>query len=100
MLYFYYCTDHPGSKDLRLEFLSAHLQYIETNMPSIKVAGPISRKAGLAFEGSLYIIEAMSQPLADAIFEADPYFKANIWITVQRQCFQAFAGTWVGGKKW
>jgi uncharacterized protein len=63
------------------------------------VAGPLRTADGPTI-GSLLVYKAASEAQARALLEADPYFRADIWASVEIQPFWAVAGDWVGGKTW
>jgi uncharacterized protein YciI len=48
----------------------------------------------------LLVVKAASVAEAHALVEADPYFKADFWTSVDIQPFWGVAGAWVGGKTW
>lgn len=99
-LYAIFCRDKPGSKPVRMAHLSSHLSHIETVMDRIKLAAPLRDDAGEAFTGALLIITASSSADARAFIEADPYYHAGIWDSVEIDKLGTSAGEWVGGKSW
>jgi hypothetical protein len=62
-------------------------------------AGPL-RDAEGNFTGSLVVVKAESEEDARAFLTNDPYFKADIWSSIEIRAFNAAAGDWVGGKTW
>ncbi|ABI76203.1 YCII domain protein [Hyphomonas neptunium ATCC 15444] len=99
-LYTIFCRDRPGSRPVRMAQLSRHLSHIETVMDRIKLAAPLRDDAGEAFTGALLVITASSIADARAFIEADPYYQAGIWDTVEIDRLGMSAGEWVGGKSW
>ena len=100
MLFQFFCTDFTtNTTSLRQEYLVSHLQWVESNMASIRVAGP-RLDDDERILGSLYIIEAETKQRALKLLESDPYHQAAIWQSITCTEFKAYAGTWVGGKNW
>ena len=46
------------------------------------------------------MIKADDETGARAKFEADPYFTAGVWQSINTAPFMAVAGDWVGGAAW
>lgn len=93
------CLDKPGADIARIrqEKLPNHLAHIETTIDDILVAGPIFSPDGTAACGSLLIYKTDSQQKAQAMLEADPYYKAEIWQEISYSVFYGAAGDAVGG---
>ncbi|XQW83563.1 YciI family protein [Thalassotalea piscium] len=100
MLVMFHCYDKNNQQAKRNDALVPHLAWVEINMESIKVAGPLLQEETKNIIGSLYIIEADNIDNAKQIFQDDPYFKADIWQQIVTTEFKDYAGTWVGGKNW
>lgn len=99
MLVEFHCLDKkPSMQDVRLTLLKEHLIWVENNMSSIYVAGPLKQDNTII--GSLYIIEADSVEQAKEILFSDPYYHGAIWEKIEINEFNAYAGKWVGGKNW
>ncbi|MDO6560467.1 YciI family protein [Paraglaciecola chathamensis] len=99
MLVQFHCVDKtPSQQDKRLENLGAHLAWVESNMAQICVAGPLKQDEQIV--GSLYILDASTVQQAKTLLFSDPYYLADIWASIKIQTFNAYAGTWVGGKNW
>ncbi|WP_166425593.1 YciI family protein [Paraglaciecola sp. 20A4] len=99
MLVHFNCLDKdPSMQVKRMQYLPAHLAWVEEKMVHIRVAGPL--KISGEIMGSLYIIEADSTDQAKDILFSDPYYHAGIWASIDVQEFNAYAGSWVGGKNW
>lgn len=99
-LYSIVCRDKPGSKPTRMAHLADHLAHIEAVLDRIKLAAPLRDDAEQDFTGSVLVVTASSIADARAFIEADPYFKADIWESVQVDKLGMAAGDWVGGKPW
>lgn len=99
MLVQFNCLDkQPAMQEARMQHLAAHLAWVEANMVHIRVAGPLKDQAKII--GSLYVLEAEDMKQATAILHSDPYYLAHIWASVDKFEFNAYAGSWVGGKNW
>lgn len=99
-LYTIVCRDKSGSKPTRMALLNDHITHIDTVFDRIKIAAPLRDDADEAFTGALLVITATSIADARAFIEADPYFKAEIWESVQIDKLGMSAGEWIGGKPW
>lgn len=99
MLVQFNCLDKtPSMQTKRTQQLSAHLAWVEEHMANIRVAGPL--KDDSLIIGSLYVLEADTIEQAEQILHRDPYYLADIWANVKIHEFNAYAGSWVGGKNW
>tara|TARA_R110002167_G_scaffold349844_1_gene561830 strand:+ start:45983 stop:46300 length:318 start_codon:yes stop_codon:yes gene_type:complete len=99
MLVQFNCRDKsPSTQETRMIHLSEHLAWVENNMAHIRVAGPLKEDANII--GSLYIFEADDIEMAKTILHGDPYYQAQIWGAIDEFEFNAYAGSWVGGKNW
>ncbi len=99
----FYCTDYAGAeaKALRKEHLRAHLDYIEANMATVSVAGPMYDESGDGIVGSCVVYRVETLAEARRLFEQDPYYQAGgIWQHVAVRIFRIVAGQWVGGRLW
>ena len=96
------CIDKPGAETTaaRQDLLEVHLEYVETILDQILVAGPLYADDAETLIGSLLIYRTGDEAAARALLENDPYFKADFWSTVRYSPFLAAAGTAVGGKSW
>jgi len=95
-----YCKDATGAAELRKTHMAAHLEYIETIIDEICVAGPVRKEAGGDVAGSCLIFRTDDQAAARELFSNDPYYKAGIFDSVEISHMAAAAGNWVGGKTW
>ncbi|PCI46779.1 MAG: hypothetical protein COB49_08030 [Alphaproteobacteria bacterium] len=93
------CLDKPGTEIARIrkETLEAHLAHIEKTYEDILVAGPIFSPDGNSVRGSLLIYKTADRKVAQAMLEADPYYKAAIWQDISYNVFYGAAGDAVGG---
>jgi uncharacterized protein len=75
-----YCKDKPGN--LRNELRAAHLQHIIDNPHPYRFGGPLIGENGVSL-GSLFILEAADRGELDRLMAADPYFKGNLYASVE-----------------
>lgn len=96
------CIDKQGSESAaaRLEHLEVHLEYVESIMDQILVAGPFYADDAETILGSLFVYRTGDEAAARALMDNDPYFKAGFWSELRWNPFLAAAGTAVGGKTW
>lgn len=94
------CYDIPESEELRKNCLRSHLDYIETILERVQVAGPIVNHATGKFRSSCFIYKADSKEEALGLLQADPYYRAGLYQQCVIEEFKAVAGNWVGGKNW
>lgn len=99
-LYTIVCRDKAGSRSARMASLQDHLSHIDKVYGRIKLAAPLRDETGEVFTGALLVVTADSLADARALIEADPYFKADIWESIQIDRLGTSAGEWVGGKPW
>lgn len=90
----------PIAMQLRLEHLQSHLNYIESIIDWIQVAGPLSPPTEDGYHSSCFIYQADSFQQAVELLDNDPYVKAGLYDFVSWHRFSPKAGHWVGGKNW
>ena len=95
-----YCTDREGSEEARRAALAEHLEYIESILNCIAVAGPARTESGGRPVASCFVYHTDDEQEARRLLENDPYFKAGIYADVALSFFTPAAGTWIGGKIW
>jgi len=100
MPYICYCKDHPGVRQLRQKHTPAHLDYVETILDRILVAGPLIDTQSGDYNASFLVYQAETQQEALKLLHDDPYYIAGIFAEVHCQQFLPAAGTWIGGKIW
>ena len=96
------CDDDPSvdAAALRRQQRDAHFAYIESILPRLLVAGPISRCAEGAHVASLFVYDTEDEAEARRLLENDPYFTAGIYGSVRLEAFLPAAGGWLGGTVW
>jgi uncharacterized protein YciI len=86
-LYAFYGLDKPGALELRKATRPAHLEWVATFGPAVKVGGPMLADDGATPIGSLIVMEFASLDEAKAAFAQDPYAKAGLWESAQVRPF-------------
>jgi len=94
------CKDAPGAAaaEARERHMEAHLAYVESIVDQILIAGPMFGPDGRTVIGSLLVYKTDSEATARSFLEADPYFSAGIWDSIECQVFRGALGDAVGGK--
>lgn len=94
------CFDGPDGTALRAAAQAAHLDYVDTLINEINLAGPLYDESGRETRGSVYVLRTTSEQRAREIVEGDPFFKAGVFAEVRYQRFLPAAGRYIGGKIW
>ena len=63
--------------DVRRQHMSAHLSFLEKNAARIKAAGPL-RASSADFVGGLWVVEADSTDVVDALVKEDPFWPTGL----------------------
>lgn len=82
MHFMIYCTDKPGSFDLRTTNRKKHLDFLEKNKNNIFVVGPTLTEDGEGMNGSLLIVDFPDRAAVNAFVDADPYTSAGLFESV------------------
>lgn len=82
MLFAIFCTDKPGSADIRAANRALHLDYVRAVAAQVVVAGPTQTEDGQAMNGSLLVMEFADLAAAQAFAKNDPYHKAGLFESV------------------
>ncbi|MBB4211263.1 hypothetical protein CCR85_07215 [Rhodothalassium salexigens] len=95
MLYIIIAKDKPDAVGLRTETRHAHLQHLKGMGDRLKVAGPLRLHDGADHPaGSVIVVEAASLSAARLAAEADPYFQAGLFESVEVRPFNPLFGPW------
>jgi uncharacterized protein len=79
-LFCLHCLDKKdGGATLRAATRSAHLEWVVSNGPAVRMAGPLLADDGEAMIGSVFLLQANSLDAAKAFSAADPYSKAGVF---------------------
>ena len=77
--------DANRGSDVRRRHMPAHLSFLEKNASRIKAAGPLRASSGDP-AGGLWLVEADSPALVDALVKDDPF-----WPTGLRRSFRVLS---------
>jgi uncharacterized protein len=94
------CHDGPDSQPARKAAAQAHLHYVESILDRLALAGPLYDDAGERMLGSIYLFKTVDVAEARRLLEADPYFAAGFWRSIEYLPFLPAAGELVGGTTW
>ena len=95
MLYIIIARDKPDAAEVRAKTRKAHLQYLKDAGDRLKVAGPLRAKDDSETpQGSVIVVEAASLSAARLAAEADPYYQAGLFESVEVRPFKALFGAW------
>lgn len=94
------CEDVENSQPLRKQALAAHLEYVESIMARIAVAGPLVEPQSGEHRSSCFIYEANSEEETLELLVNDPFYQAGVFKQYSIKQFRAVAGNWVGGRNW
>lgn len=76
------CHDKPNSLELRLANRPTHLDYLNSKLDHIIIAGPLLDEAGEKPVGSLLVLDFPDKAAAEAFAAADPYAIAGLFQSV------------------
>jgi uncharacterized protein len=82
MLFLAICKDKPNGLDLRLERRPAHLDYLNSLGPKVKIGGALLGSDLKTPGGSMLIYEAETMEDVMTLVAGDPYAKASLFETV------------------
>ncbi len=77
-LFVFHGLDKADGLEVRKVTRPAHLAWIETLSPRVKIGGPMLADDGQTPVGSLLVVEAETLEAAKALFAADPYALAGL----------------------
>ena len=77
------CLDKPDSLALRMQVRPAHVDYLNSKIDIIRIAGPFLGEAGGDPCGSLLIVEVADLAAAQAFADADPYAQAGLFASAE-----------------
>ncbi len=82
MLFYCLCMDKPNRNDLRMATRSKHIEYNSGFRDRILIGGPILSEDNQTMIGTFFVLEVPDRGVAEAHFENDPYFKADLFESV------------------
>ena len=103
MKFAFICVDDWNQEKKRSDLLVEHLEYIESVLDKVVIAGacPLNdEELTEGYQGSILVYESDTKKEAMSLFEADPYVKNNIWKEVKILPWKPVAGKLIGGKTW
>lgn len=78
MLYVVLFEDNASfGTDIRRQHMPAHLSFLEENAARIKTAGPLRAPSGEP-AGGLWVVEAESPNVVDALVKNDPFWPTGL----------------------
>jgi uncharacterized protein YciI len=78
MLYIVLFEDNPSlGTDVRRQHMPAHLSFLAKNAARIKAAGPLRATSGEP-AGGLWVVEAESPDVVDALVKDDPFWPTGL----------------------
>jgi uncharacterized protein len=80
--YIVHCLDAPDGLPRRLEHYEAHKAYLTAAPVRILVSGPLVSDDGETMIGSLFLIEAETRAAVEAFNAGDPFYKAQVWASI------------------
>ena len=78
-LFVFHGLDKADGLEVRKAARPAHLAWIETLSPRVKIGGPMLADDGQTPAGSMLVVEAETLEAAKALLAADPYALAGLW---------------------
>ncbi|MDZ4760397.1 MAG: YciI family protein [Alphaproteobacteria bacterium] len=91
-LFVFHGLDRSEGGDIRARTRPAHLDWIASLAPRIRIAGPMLAEDGVTPVGSLVALEAADLSDACATFARDPYAEAGLWASAQVRAFNWIVG--------
>jgi uncharacterized protein YciI len=83
MLFTAMCHDKPDHLAVRLATRDAHVAWLKSLAPRVRIAGPFLDETGEIMQGSIVVIEADDLAAAWATFAEDPYAAAGLFADVE-----------------
>lgn len=78
MIFMLHCRLLPGQAARLSEFRAAHQSHVQSSPIKLLTAGPTRDESGEII-GGLYVFEADSRAVADALYDDDPYVMNGLW---------------------
>jgi len=94
------CLDGEKTPPLRAKHLFGHLDHIEENNKTYRVAGPMRHSPDGEIFGSFFIIEANTEEEAWDLMKGDPYINSGMYETITVNHFVPACGDLLGGVIW
>jgi uncharacterized protein YciI len=78
MLFVVLLTDQPDHAQVRADHLQAHIDWLERHKDVIQVGGSLRREPSETPKGGLWIAQADSKQIIDALLQTDPFYLAGL----------------------
>ena len=78
MLFVVLLTDKPDHAQVRADHLQAHIDWLELHKDVIQVGGSLRREPSETPKGALWIAQAGSRQIIDALLQTDPFYLAGL----------------------
>lgn len=78
MIFMLHCRLMPGQAARLTEFRAQHQAHVQASPIKLLTAGPTRDDSGEII-GGLYVFEADSRAVADALHDDDPYVRNGLW---------------------
>lgn len=78
MLFAVIFTDKPSHGELRASQLAAHVAWVEDHKDTVLVAGSLRADPQQVPKGGLWIVEAESKEVVNALLKTDPFFTCGL----------------------
>ena len=78
MLYAVFFEDDEDYADMRPKHMPNHLAFLAQNASNIQAAGPLKNTATGISAGGLWVVEASSPQIVQALIEADPFWPTGL----------------------
>lgn len=78
-LFVFHGLDKPGALEIRKATRPAHLAWLESLQPRVKIGGPMLTDDGATPVGSMLVFEAETLAEAKTLFAQDPYALAGLF---------------------
>jgi uncharacterized protein YciI len=78
-LFVFHGIDKAGALDIRKATRPAHLAWLESLQPRVKIGGPMLAEDGATPVGSMLVFEIDTLAEAKGLFAQDPYALAGLW---------------------
>ena len=82
MAFVLYCVDKAGHGHVRAENRPDHLDYLNSHLDRILLAGPLTSDDGATVIGSLIVVSDDERAAAEAFAAGDPYAQAGLFESV------------------
>lgn len=93
MLFIIRAEDQKGALDRRLALRPRHVEYLQSRMDQIKVAGAILDEAGNPC-GSMLVVDVADQAAAEEFARSDPFSIEGVFASFTVAAYRPAFGSW------